>query len=298
MHRTTTIICIGAMLWDVIGYSVARLEEGNDVPGRISREPGGVALNVATALARLGLRPAILSAVGRNAPGELLLRAVERKGVDIGWVWREGGQNPDMYLAIESPNGLFAAIADTRGLEAAGAAILSPLRDGRLGSAQDPFVGTMVVDGNLNQSTISVIARDPAFGRASLRAVAASPDKAARLWPLLTGGTTTFHLNLAEAEALTGRSFRSAARAAEAVVALGAQRALVTDGANLVADALRNDATLVQQPEAAPIRRVTGAGDVFLAAHLAAELAGAPRAEALADASRAAANHVAGAELT
>ncbi|MEQ9258516.1 MAG: kinase, partial [Roseovarius sp.] len=40
--------------------------------------------------------------------------------------------------------------------------------------------------------------------------------------------------------------------------------------------------------------RVTGAGDTFMAAHIAAEAAGAPRAEAFANALQAAAIHVSG----
>ena len=46
------ILCIGAMLWDVIGRAPRRMAPGADVPGRIRHIPGGVALNVALALAR------------------------------------------------------------------------------------------------------------------------------------------------------------------------------------------------------------------------------------------------------
>ena len=291
------ILCIGAMLWDFIGRCVARLEQGDDVPGQIAVQPGGVALNVALALARLGLRPAILSAVGRNSPGDLLIARVARKGVDTGWLWRDGGAVTDSYVAIESPAGHFAAIADTRGLEAAGAAILAPLRDGRLGSARAPWRGTIVLDGNLTVSTLTALSRDPCVAGADLRVVPASPDKVTRLWPLLNNPRAIVHLNLAEAEALTSRSFRSAARAAEAVAALGARRVIVTDGANLVADAMRGEPTLTQSPPCTPVLRITGAGDAFLAALFAAERAGGNRAEALALATRAATAHIAGTPL-
>jgi pseudouridine kinase len=42
------------------------------------------------------------------------------------------------------------------------------------------------------------------------------------------------------------------------------------------------------------VTRVTGAGDTFMAAHIAAEAQGAPRAEALAEAIRRAAIYVSG----
>lgn len=297
MNATPTILCLGAMLWDLIGRSPARLVPGDDVPGRITQQPGGVALNVALALARQGLQPAILSSIGLDAPGEALMAEAARRGVDTRYLWRQGQLPTDSYMAIESPEGLFAAIADTRALEAAGQAILAPLRDGRLGNAAQPWCGTLVVDGNLTPQVLGSLTRDPCLSGVSLRIVPASPDKAARLWPLLQHPRAIFHLNRAEAEALTGRNFRSAARAAEAVLALGAPRVLVTDGHNLAADAQRGARTLSELPPQVAAIRVTGAGDAFLAAHFAAELSGSDRAEALSSAIRAAAAHISAKDL-
>lgn len=51
------ILCIGSVLWDVIGRSDRSMRLGSDVPGRIVRVPGGVAMNIAMALSRFGLQP-------------------------------------------------------------------------------------------------------------------------------------------------------------------------------------------------------------------------------------------------
>ncbi len=294
MTKHTRIICIGAMLWDVIGYSPRRVKPRDDVAGRIRRRPGGVALNVALALARQGLAPVMLSAVGRDLPGDMLVTEAQRRGLETSQLWRDDSLPTDMYLAVESPDGLMAAIADARLLETAGAAVLAPLREGPLGSAAAPWSGAMVIDGNLTLNVISALARDPCFARAQLRIVPASTDKASRLWPLLNHPNAVFHLNLAESEALTGRSFDDAVTAAEAVLALGASRVLVTNGAHAAADALRGDSTLSQSPPAVTPMRVTGAGDNFVAAHLASELAGGTRAQALMAAVHTAAAYVAG----
>jgi pseudouridine kinase len=296
MNDNPSIICAGAMLWDLIGHSPTRLEPGDDVAGRVRRFPGGVAMNIGLALTRMGLRPAILSSVGRDTLGELLIPEVERRGIDTRWVRRDGDMPTDMYIAIESPDGLVAAIADVRGLEAAGAAIFAPLRDGRLGDADNPWHGTLVLDGNLTLPVISTLARDPCLAGAALRIAPASPDKVTRLWPLLGMPNAIFYLNRPEAEALTGRSFRSTARAAEAVIALGARRVLVTDSANAAADACKGEPTLSEAPPQVAALRVTGAGDIFVAAHVAAELAGADREAALHAAVQAGATHVAGME--
>jgi pseudouridine kinase len=296
MAEMPMIVCAGAMLWDMIGHSSARLAPGDDVPGRIRRLPGGVALNIALALARQGLPAAILSCVGRDSSGEALLAEAGRHGIDTRWVWRDSDLPTDSYLAIESPDGLVAAIADVRGVETAGAAILAPLRDGRLGDGANPWPGTLILDGNLTPATISELADDPCLAAADLRIAPASPDKVARLRPLLTHPRAMFHLNRAEAEALTGRRFSAAPEAAEAVIALGASRALVTDGAKAAADACRGATTLTETPPPVAALRVTGAGDTFVAAHIAAERAGASRTEALAAAVRASATHVSGME--
>ena len=60
------IVCIGSVLWDVIGRSSAVMRMGSDVPGRITRLPGGVAMNIAMTLRRFGLTPVLLTSIGRT----------------------------------------------------------------------------------------------------------------------------------------------------------------------------------------------------------------------------------------
>lgn len=292
MPETPQIICLGAMLWDVIGHSPVSLTPGEDVAGRIHQRPGGVALNVAMALVRHGLRPAILSAVGRDAPGNALVAETEGAGVTTQWLWRDGPLPTDLYMAIETPDGLFAAIADAHGLEAAGPDILRPLHDGGLGRDGNPWRGVLVIDGNPTRETIEQIAAAPYLAATDLRIVPASPDKAARLAPLLNHPHGIFHINRAEAEALAGRGLPDAVTAAEAITRLGAARVIVTNGAGAAADACQGQPTMSLTPPPVTARHVTGAGDAFLAAHLAAELRGHSRHEALDAAIRAASAHI------
>lgn len=286
------ILCLGAMMWDVIGHASAALSVGEDAPGRIHQRPGGVALNVAIALAALGLSPAILSAVGRDAPGQALIEQAGRLGVRTDWLHRDASLPTDLYMVIETPQGLMAAIADVHALEAAGTAILLPLRDGRLGDASRPWRGTMIVDGNLTPAVLTEIAHDPCLAHARLRIVPASPDKAPRLRLLLGHPQAVFHINRLEAEALAERLFPSAQDAAVALVAEGAARVIVTDSARPAADAAQGQPTLIRTPPQVAASHVTGAGDAFLAAHLAAELDGLDRGQALDAAIRAASIHI------
>ncbi|MCF8486982.1 MAG: kinase [Rhodobacteraceae bacterium] len=291
---SSDILCIGSVLWDIIGRSAASMRVGSDVPGRITRLPGGVAMNIAMTLSRFGLRPALLTAIGRDAEGDELIAACARMGMECGHIYRSDDLPTDRYMAIEGANGLIAAIADAHSLEAAGAKILRPLEDGRLGSADAPYAGLIALDGNLTEALLSQISQSPLFAAADLRVAPASPGKAERLTPLLTHSQATLYVNLEEAGIIAKARFASAAEAAEALLHRGAARVLVTDGGNASAEGRQGQGIITGAPPQVLVTRVTGAGDTFMAAHIVAEQSGATRDEALARALRAAADYVSG----
>jgi len=287
------ILCIGSVLWDVIGRTDLPMVAGNDKPGRITRVPGGVALNIAMTLRRLGLVPALLSVVGRDAEGTSLAGACAAMGLVTDYMLADAELPTDQYMAIEAKGNLIAAIADAHSLEAAGSRILSPLLDGRLGSVEDPWDGPVAIDGNLTENLLSEIAESPAFRAADLRLAPASPGKALRLLPLLDHARATLYVNCEEAGLLTGTQPVTAAAGAQALLAAGARRVLVTQGARGAVDADADEMITRHPPQIAPVR-ITGAGDTFMAAHIAAELRGESREEALETAVAAAADYVAG----
>ena len=294
MSNIPDILCIGSVLWDIIGRAPASLRLGADVPGRISRLPGGVAMNIAMTLRRFGLTPALLSAIGRDAEGDELVAAAVRMGMNADHLYRSDDLPTDRYMAVEGANGLIAAIADAHSLEAAGDKILAPLRDGRLGSADAPWSGLIALDGNLTESLLADIGRSPLFAVADLRVAPASPGKAQRLLPLLTHPGATLYVNLEEANILSQGRADTAAKAALALLARGAARVLVTDGGNPCADGKQGAGVIEDQPPKVMVTRVTGAGDTFMAAHLVTETRGAAREKALSSALHAAATYISG----
>ncbi len=293
MSAPIDILCIGSVLWDIIGRSPAHMATGADVPGRITRLPGGVALNLAMTFARFGLRPALLSSIGRDAEGEELVAVCARLGLVTDHLYRSDDLPTDRYMAVEGANGLIAAIADAHSLEAVGAKILRPLGDGTLGSADAPWSGLIALDGNLTLGLLSDIARSALFAAADMRVAPASPGKAERLLPLLPLTNATFYVNLEEAGLLCQRRMATAPEAAEALLSRGVKRVLVTDGGNESADGAA-DGILAASPPPVLVTRVTGAGDTFMAAHIVAERSGAGRMKALQAALDAAAAHISG----
>ncbi|MGH1329496.1 MAG: PfkB family carbohydrate kinase [Paracoccaceae bacterium] len=293
MNVMPDILCIGSVLWDMIGRAPVAMRLGSDVPGRIARVPGGVAMNIAMTLARFGLTPALLSAVGRDAQGDELITAAISRGLITEFLYRSQDLPTDRYMAIEGANGLIAAIADAHSLEAAGAKILRPLHDGRLGNQKNPYAGLIALDGNLTTDLLREIATSQAFEAADLRVAPASPGKAERLLPLLKHPRATLYVNLEEAGLLCHQPFETSLEAAAALIAKGAHRVLVTDGGRAATKADASD-TISLTPPPVLVTKITGAGDTFMAAHIAAEAGGASGEAALKAALNGAAAYISG----
>ncbi|WP_371171085.1 PfkB family carbohydrate kinase [Aliiroseovarius sp. 2305UL8-7] len=294
MNTTHDILCIGSVLWDVIGRTEHSMRIGSDEPGRIKRLPGGVAMNIAMTVQRFGLRPALLTAIGRDAEGEELMAECSARGMVTDFVHRASGLPTDVYMAIEGPQGLVAALADAHSLEAVGEAILSPLEDGTLGSTASPYSGVVALDGNLTLALLNDLAERTSFSAADLRVAPASPGKARRLLPLMSHPGATLYVNREEAGYLAQASFDNALEAAEGLLDAGANRVLVTDGGSFAADGSKTHGVIQTPCPAVRVRRITGAGDTFMAAHIAAEISGKRPMDALAHAQETAARYVSG----
>ncbi len=264
------ILCVGSALWDIIASASEDMVDGADIAGLIRRRMGGVALNVAVALVRSGQPAALLTAIGNDTEGDALIKALESEGVECNYVTRCNDPT-DSYLAVEHPNGnIFAAIADCASLEKAGDSILAPLFNGQLASDKAPWQGTIVVDGNIPVSVMETLANAPAAKTADLSFVPASPGKARRMRAALKAAQATLFVNLGEAEILCESKFANSNIAASALLALGAGRAIVTDGPNSATICTRQTSVTLTPP---PVNShsTTGAGDVFLAAVITAE---------------------------
>ena len=290
MKKLPSVLCIGSALWDTIARADHPLHTGADVPGHISRQLGGVALNVAVALADRGIDVAILSAVGNDLEGDTLIRAAEARGIDCSYVTR--GEFPtDNYLAVEGSDGeVFSAVADCRSLEELGAEILSPLKDGRLGSVDAHFPNAIIVDGNLSEAALADFASFHIGATDQLTFVPASPGKARRLADTLKTCGGTLFANRVEVEILCNHPAPTSVDAACAIRNLGAC-AIITDSAN-PATMASDGALITATPPDVTVTSVTGAGDAFLAGFMVAKLAGQDPQHCLNSAVASAADHI------
>jgi fructokinase len=72
------VVCFGEILWDMF--------ETRPQSGQYRRELGGAPANVATGLARLGAKVAVVGGVGRDSFGQALVSHLANDGVDVRFV--------------------------------------------------------------------------------------------------------------------------------------------------------------------------------------------------------------------
>lgn len=96
---------------DVVLAPAGPLEIGSDVPGRVSLVQGGSAANTARWLARLGARPSLICAVGRDPAGRALVDAVREDGV-VSRVTRVAGERTGRIGVLVGPGGERSFVAD------------------------------------------------------------------------------------------------------------------------------------------------------------------------------------------
>ncbi len=86
-----TVVTLGAHVLDILGRYVTHIPEGQGsvLLDEIRLAPAGSAAGTAVGLAKLGLEVATVGAVGDDALGDVLIRALNSFGVDTSHVVRK-----------------------------------------------------------------------------------------------------------------------------------------------------------------------------------------------------------------
>ena len=211
-------LVVGGAVLDILAHADDGPLPGTSNPGRIVTAPGGVAHNVASAIARLGTPTRLLAALGDDAAGREIREALRECGVDTSLVVTSSHPT-GRYAAILDPRGeLAVAVADLRATEALGGPWLTgPIAS--LGSAD-----LLVLEANLSAEALVEALNVAADVGARVIVDPVSVAKAARLGRALgaTPGRPPWLLtpNLDELGALLGAPVPEQ-EAAEAWAALG-----------------------------------------------------------------------------
>ena len=92
MNRKYDVICAGTALVDSIikGFQPEPVSASGYRAASGSLHAGGESVNASIALAKLGMKTGILCRLGMDEAGELVIRALEKNGVDTSLIRREG----------------------------------------------------------------------------------------------------------------------------------------------------------------------------------------------------------------
>jgi len=259
------VACFGGAHIDLIARSDAGIVTASSNPGTVSTALGGVALNVARALAGLDRRVALIGCLGDDAEGGMIHRTLTAEGLDLGHMVRSADFATGRYVAIEGPDGeLTVAVSDTGALD--------NLDADHLSKALQAFDGAALwfADANLPPALLRMIANHADRPRLVVDTV--SVTKSRRLGDLI-GEIDILFCNTAEAGAMLERPVSSGQAAAKALAEAGARSCVVTDGAGPVGVYDGVQCREIAVPPTA-VNSVTGAGDMLIAATIDAVLAG------------------------
>ena len=273
-YNNFKIICAGSALIDSIGYSKNQINNGDDVCGKIRTSVGGVAFNICKQLALSGFKNVeLLTALGDDTKGRTIIDFCSELGIITDNIYICNDSETDSYLAIEDIHGLKAAIAHIFNVEEFGDRILKPLEIGAVQINSEPSNNLIVLDGNLSISTLSKIAKNKKIMNYDIRVASASSSKASRLKPFLSLPNVTIYCNMTEAENLCDLSFQDTEQASTYLLKKGLGRAIVTNGDKHICDAsIHHEPISIVPPKVTNINHITGAGDYFLACHIANEI--------------------------
>lgn len=259
---TPFVAVIGGANIDIHGKSNRRLRSKDSNPGTVHTSAGGVARNVAENLARLGVDCRLISAIGTDHHGQMLMRLSREAGIDMQYVHEIASSPTSTYLSVLDPSGeMEVAIADM--------SIVDQLSAKRLQvhEAMLQESNLMVLDANLPDDALAWLSST--FSDKPIFADTVSAAKASRLRPYISS-IHTLKTGTAEIEALMTAQARTQTQLRTLATRLheeGVERLFVTRGEQGVFYST-SEVRGMRKPTSRrrEVRNAGGAGDAFLAA--------------------------------
>ena len=255
------VTVIGGANIDIHGKSDKALRRDDSNPGTVKISAGGVARNIAENLARLGVDSRLISAVGSDYHGQMLMRLCRDAGVDMQYVQEIDAVPTSTYLSVLNNSGdMHVAVSDMGIIDHLGVERLQLLK-AALGQSSLMILDTNLVDDALAWLTHTFVDK-PIF------VDTVSSSKAIKIKPYLQF-IHTLKLSAIEAEALTGNKVRTQTQLrniANELHSQGVERVFITRGNQGVFYSDGNDQVIQKlQHGIRDVHNTGGAGDAFLA---------------------------------
>ena len=249
------VVVIGGANIDIKAKSNNRSILGTSNPGEVTLSPGGVGRNIAHNLARLGVDVALVSIVGNDAHGDLLIEATSSAGVDVDAISRQSIATGTYVAMLDSNGELVTALSDMRAVEVITPEFMANHTD-KLQAAR-----LVVADCNLPLATLHAIA---AIVADKLVIETVSVPKCEKLLHVAAKNPILLTMpNIDQVEQLTGT--RDIHKALEMLHQRGIQNIVIHAGAEGAFVSDRENTNHVPTRTTANIVDVTGAGDAAVA---------------------------------
>jgi len=255
------VTAIGGANIDIHGKSDQPLRRNDSNPGSVHMSAGGVARNVAENLARLGVDCRLISAIGNDHHGRMLMRLSRDAGINMQYVHEIASAPTSTYLSVLDDSGdMLVGINDMSIIDQ-----LSP----QLLQAQQAMLkqsSLTILDCNLSDDALAWLSGS--LAGAPVFADTVSTIKAPRIKPCLHA-IHTLKTSSIEVEALTGLEARTQSqlrKIADQLHRQGVERLFVTRGDQGVFYST-GDAQGTTKPgkREGDVTNAGGAGDAFLA---------------------------------
>jgi pseudouridine kinase len=252
------ILTIGGSNIDITGITRGAFAAHDSNPGAIRLSAGGVGRNIAENLARLNVPVKLVTAIGNDEFGRILLERCRSYGIDMSRALISDNSATSTYAAIMDENkDLAAAVSDMK--------IMDELTPGFLEGLLPVIDGAAVViaDNNLCPESLDLIKK---HCRDKLLFDAVSGNKLKTSIKSIKD-INTIKVNALEAEILSGitiKSQKNAEKAAAAICGLGFKNVFITLGAEGAILGTADECWFTRPPKT-PVVNTTGAGDAFMA---------------------------------
>ena len=255
-----TLVCVGGANMDIQGFSNAPINMRDSNPGKIRLCPGGVGRNIAENLARMGARIYMVSAVGNDFFGDMLLKCCADAGILISEIEVIPGTNSSAYLVLTDRDGdMLAAISDMHIMKNLGAEFI--FRPKNVLDKAD----AIILDPNLSPEALEALtagwSHKPIFADPISTAYAGLlKDFLPKLYMV--------KCNRQEAEVFADMEIREQndlETAADRILDRGVECAVITSGSDGVFYKDKNGHKLLKRHKPLEPVSATGAGDSFTA---------------------------------
>lgn len=271
-------LIIGAAIVDIplAPVSPAIFSAHSTALERIAMGVGGDAANEALVLARLGHAPALVSVVGRDAPGDFALQTLKAAGVDVSHVAQRADLDTGVNIVLVREDGERGFITSKSGsLRRLGLADILPALDSpALRGARVACLASLFVSPLLTLDDTAALF-DALKARGLILCADTTRPKGGETLRELSGVLSRldyFFPNLEEAARITGEADPDAV--AEALLDGGVKRVALKLGGDGCLLRSRDERHLVPAVPGVNCVDTTGAGDTFAAAFIAAILEG------------------------